>query len=84
MKTLLATVALAAVVASPALAQTTRRAPPVQQYPSQFDQTYGRSESQPRSGNPSYDVYENGQYLGTDPDPNVRLELRRDFEHRDF
>ena len=83
MKTLLATVALAAVVASPALAQTTRRAP-VQQYPSQFEQTYGRSEGQPRSANPSYDVYERGQYLGSDPDPNVRLELRRDFEHRDF
>ena len=79
MKTLVATVALAAVIASPALAQTARRAP-VQQYQSQFDQGYGRSESQPRSG---YTVYENGEYLGADPDPNVRLQLRMDREHRD-
>ena len=26
-------------------------------------------------------VYEDGQYLGRDPDPNVRLELRRDWTH---
>ena len=42
MKTLVATVALAAVIASPAFAQTaTRRAPAVQQYSSQYDQPYG-------------------------------------------
>jgi hypothetical protein len=82
MKTLVAAVALAAVIATPALAQTPRRAQ-VQQYPSQFDQAVGRSEGQPRSaaGNT---VYDNGHYLGADPDPNVRLDLRRDFEGRDF
>ncbi len=26
-------------------------------------------------------VYESGQYVGRDPDPNVRLELRRDWTH---
>jgi hypothetical protein len=26
-------------------------------------------------------VYENGHYVGRDPDPNVRLELRRDWTH---
>jgi hypothetical protein len=26
-------------------------------------------------------VYENGQYVGRDPDPNVRLEMRRDWTH---
>jgi|SRR5689334_12974173 hypothetical protein len=26
-------------------------------------------------------VYESGQYVGRDPDPNVRLELRRDWAH---
>jgi hypothetical protein len=26
-------------------------------------------------------VYENGQYVGRDPDPKVRLELRRDWTH---
>ena len=43
MKTLLATVALAAMVASPALAQTAAHRARVQQYPSQFDQSYGRT-----------------------------------------
>jgi hypothetical protein len=32
------------------------------------------------SVNPSYDVYLNGQYVGSDPDPNIRLQLRREFE----
>jgi hypothetical protein len=85
MKTLVAMVALAAVIASPALAQTSRRAPAQQQYQyqSQYDQSYGRTEGQYRSGG-SNDVYEGRQYLGTDPDPNVRLDLRRDYEGRDF
>jgi hypothetical protein len=26
-------------------------------------------------------VYVNGEYVGRDPDPNVRLELRRDWTH---
>ena len=26
-------------------------------------------------------VYEGGQYVGRDPDPNVRLQLRRDWTH---
>ena len=83
MKTLIATAALAAIIATPALAQTARRAP-AQQYPSQYDQGYGRTEAQPRAGNSGTEVYENGRYLGADPDPNVRLQLRLDAEHRDF
>ena len=82
-KTLIATAALVAVIASPALAQTVRRAP-VQQYPSQYDQSYGRPEGQPRVGNYGNAVYDNGRYLGADPDPNVRLQLRLDAQHRDF
>jgi len=83
MKTLIATAALAAIIATPALAQTARRAP-ARQHPSQYDQGYGRIEAQPRSGNSGTEVYENGRYLGADPDPNVRLQLRLDAEHRDF
>jgi hypothetical protein len=79
MKTLVVTAALAAVIASPALAQSTHRAP-VQQYQSQYDQPYGRFEGRPNAAPSGNDVYEAGQYLGTDPDPNVRLELRRDFD----
>ena len=29
------------------------------------------------SVNPSYDVYLNGQYVGSDPDPNIGLQLQR-------
>lgn len=29
------------------------------------------------SVNPNYDVYLNGQYVGSDPDPNIRLQLQR-------
>jgi hypothetical protein len=83
MKTIVAAVAVAAVIASPAWAQTSQRRAQPQQNLSQFDQPVGRTESQPRSaaGNA---VYENGQYLGADPDPNVRLNLHKDFEGRDF
>jgi opacity protein-like surface antigen len=32
---------------------------------------------QQHSVNPSYDVYLNGQYVGSDPDPNILLQLQR-------
>jgi len=75
MKTLLATAAFAALIAAPALAQTTRA-------PAQYQRSYGRSDI-PHAASP-YSVYDGNNYLGADPDPNVRLELRRDFQHRDF
>ena len=82
MKRVITAAIFAALVASPALAQTARRAPA--QQPSQYEQGYGRTEGQPRAANPGTDVYEGGRYLGADPDPNVRLQLRLDAEHRDF
>ena len=85
MKTLLATAALAAVIASPAFAQTgTRSRVQAAEHPSQYDQPVGRAEAQPRSAAQGTTVYDNNHYLGADPDPNVRLDLRRDFEGRDF
>jgi hypothetical protein len=37
-----------------------------------------------RSANPQWDVYrDNGEYAGTDPDPRVRLMLRRDDPNAD-
>jgi len=82
MKTIIATAVLAAVIASPALAQTARHAPA--QPSAQPEQSYGRVEAQPRTAVPGSEVYEGGRYLGADPDPNVRLQLRLDAEHRDF
>ena len=34
---------------------------------------------QPRqhSSNPAYDVYVGGQYVGSDPDPNIRAQMQR-------
>ncbi len=86
MKTLLAMAALAAVIASPAFAQTgTRSRVQAAEHPSQYDQpVVGRAEAQPRSAAQGTTVYDNNHYLGADPDPNVRLDLRRDFEGRDF
>jgi hypothetical protein len=32
---------------------------------------------QQHSTNPAYDVYKNGRYLGSDPDPNIRASMQR-------
>ena len=53
--------AAALCIATPALAQTARQQPRQQQH----------------SVNPSYDVYKNGEYLGSDPDPNIRVQIQR-------
>jgi hypothetical protein len=76
MNVLIATVALAAIVATPALAQTADRRLPQRNL--QSDQFYGQGVERPHSINPAYDVYDGGKYIGSDPDPNVRLQLRRD------
>ena len=64
-KMLAAAAVIATAIASPALAQTTKS-------PSDFDQ--GRQQ---HSVNPSYDVYKNGRYIGSDPDPNIRALIQR-------
>ena len=40
-------------------------------------QTAPPQPRQQHSVNPSYDVYKNGQYLGSDPDPNIRAQMLR-------
>jgi hypothetical protein len=71
MKMLLATVALAVVVATPALAQ--RNWPSGNGIRAPYAYPYGRSY------NRSYNVYDSrGNYIGRDPDPTVRDQLRRD------
>ena len=73
-KMLVATAVLATAIATPALAQTATPRP--QTNPSQLDQ-YNGQMGPTRSTNRSYDVYQNGQYVGSDPDPNIRLQLQR-------
>ena len=83
MKMRITIVALAAVLATPALAQT------VQQQPRPYDpstytrdgnrgeyQSRARVRPSPNSPNDVYDV--RGRYVGSDPDPVVRGQLRQD------
>jgi hypothetical protein len=76
-KILVATAALAAAIASSTLAQG---APPIDRFgsPSQFDNRDPVGE--PRATKRSYDVYHNGQYVGSNPDPNIRLQLQRELD----
>jgi len=37
-----------------------------------------RAEARQRSLNPAHDVYVNGRYVGSDPDPRIRSQLARD------
>jgi opacity protein-like surface antigen len=83
MKTLVAAVTLAAIFAAPALAQTASRHTNAQQGYSPYEESYGRTETLRHSARPNNDVYENGQYVGSDPDANVRLEMRRDNHQGD-
>jgi hypothetical protein len=82
MKTRITAVALAAVLATPALAQTVSNQPRPYD-PSAYArgnpgdyQSRARVRLSPNSRNDVYDF--NGRYLGSDPDPLVRDQLRRD------
>jgi hypothetical protein len=90
MKMLAAAATLVTMSASPALTQTPgQQTPGGQRAP---DQTFGQSGTGPgqpvlndiqtegrrHSDNPANDVYLNQRYIGSDPDPYIRWELRRD------
>jgi Ni/Co efflux regulator RcnB len=84
MKKLLTTVALVAVVATPALAQTRDRTP--QRVRPNVTQPYTtpQQDQQRRSANPTNDVYDiHGQYVGSDPDPTIRSQLANDPSQAD-
>jgi hypothetical protein len=78
MKKLITIAALATTVfAAPALARTSDRAEsrttPV------WTQAYAQAGYRAHSANPAFDVYDtNGRYVGSDPDPNVRMMLQFD------
>jgi hypothetical protein len=80
MKKLLAAAALATILATPAFAQMAPRPYAPQNNFSQTDRNYVR---QRHSVNPNYDVYEQGQYQGSDPDPNIRSQIRREPDLQD-
>ena len=83
MKMRITIVALAAVLATPALAQTVQQQP---RDPSAYtrdlngnpgdNQNRARVRTSPRSHNDVYDI--RGRYVGSDPDPVVRQQLGQD------
>jgi hypothetical protein len=74
---LFTTVALVAVVATPALAQTRDRAP--HRARTTVTQPYDTPDHQRHATNPSYNVYDtHGAYIGADPDPTIRAQLAAD------
>src|SRR5438128_2563795 len=79
MKLLIATVALATVIAVPALAQSTNPRTPAQRSQAlRADQVqqYGRTDGQRHSTSPANDVYDgSGLYIGSDPDSRIRHSL---------
>lgn len=89
MKTvIIASAALLAVVASPALAQSNYGRDNLSNgYYAQSAQQNVRgafAQSYPGAFNNPNVVVEGGKVIGADPDANVRLELRRDFESSDY
>ena len=78
MKLLIATIAVAVATASPALAKAKKKSV---SSPGIYGSTSapGASPYYSRSPNPSWDVYgPGGKYVGSDPDPLVRLEMDKD------
>jgi FlaG/FlaF family flagellin (archaellin) len=66
MKTLITTIALATLIATPVFAQT------------KHTSAQARTQVQKHSTNGSWDVYVGGKYIGSDPDPTIRSQLIND------
>jgi hypothetical protein len=75
-KTLIAATVLGATFASSAQAATPRDH--IQAVSSQLDDV--DQGEPPRSTKRSYDIYQSGQYVGSNPDPNIRLQLQREYD----
>jgi hypothetical protein len=90
MNKIVAAAALAVVISSPAFAQYGGQS--VDQLPRQYQSsqptnrtTGGRHVMERHSTNPAFDVYDTeGHYVGSDPDPLIRDELRRDYNGRGY
>jgi opacity protein-like surface antigen len=82
MKTLFAIAAVAALAASPALARTAHHpvvVPDAANAMMQGHDTPAQDGISPAvAANPN-SVYVDGRYAGTDPDPNVRMQLKDDY-----
>jgi hypothetical protein len=86
-KTLIA-LAVFALVASPALAQKSRhRAPPgcvdTRTHFSVMEMIFSTGP-EPQANGCAPAVYSGGRFVGQDPDPNIRLQLRRDADNEGY
>jgi hypothetical protein len=81
MKTIVAAAALAIAVATPALAHKHRHHAPAlctdARQPFTLVEMLFSTGPEPQGNGCAPAVYEGGRFIGQDPDPNVRLELRR-------
>ncbi len=88
-KSIIATFVLAGMLAiSPALAKSPRKPVdrPCVDSPAQFswsDFLLGTGPA-PQPNGCAPPVYSNGEFVGQDPDPNVRLQLRRDSDNEGY
>jgi hypothetical protein len=76
MKTIVTIVALATLIATPAFAAQKKHSQNVRS-----QEAYAQAQqqqAQPHSTNRNFDVYQNGQYVGSDPDPRIRFQLQRE------
>ena len=74
----LAAVALAVVIAAPVSAQSVKQKKQTTTGTWTTDEQKARATGYSPSGNPQWDVYVRGEYVGSDPDPRVRDTLRRE------
>ena len=85
-------VLFATAIASPALAQSPQAPPEIVPPPAVVmppptiveppaGDAFARAPLPRRSPNPAWDVYVEGKYVGSDPDPLVRDQLRRDAQN---
>ena len=74
----LALAGLAVVVADPALARSRKARPQCQARPVEFSWWGFWTNPRPRPNGCAPAVYDQGEYVGQDPDPFIRLQLKRD------
>jgi hypothetical protein len=87
MKTFFAAAALAALIAVPAFAPADQARAQTYSKEQTQPQKVKKAKTQkrvvrygsPYSTNPAHDVYVNGVYVGSDPDPRIRWTLRREY-----
>jgi hypothetical protein len=86
MTKILAVTALAILIATPAFAQSKKAdaSKANKSYASATADTraMNRAWEPAHSINPAYDVYVNGEYVGSDPDPRIRSTLRDEWRGR--